>query len=106
MRSWSSSELALRSSIQGPKEKSSLSSLLAARTGQLMDALEVADFDVFVATSPANVMYATGEGPSTWADRYSSLAEAMAVALRELAGTPGRIGLDTAGLGPNEEPVR
>jgi Xaa-Pro aminopeptidase len=141
-----------------------LSSLLAARTGRLTDALGVADFDVFVATSPANVMYATGymtpvaqmaavhpmaviitpagrrlvlpvsdsapaidlgipaeeivafgkfyfesptgEGPSTWADRYSSLAEAMTVALGELGVTSGRIGLDTAGLGPNEAPVR
>jgi Xaa-Pro aminopeptidase len=141
-----------------------LSSLLAARTGRLMDALEVADFDVLIATSPANVMYATGymtpvaqmsavhpmaavitpggrrlvvpvsdsapaidlgispaeivafgkfyfesptgEGPSTWADRYSSLAEAMTVALGELGVTSGRIGLDVAGLGPNEAPVR
>lgn len=141
-----------------------LSSLLAARTGRLTDALEAADFDVFIATSPPNVMYATGymtpvaqmlavhpmaaivtvaerrlvlpvadsapaidlgippeeivafgtfyfesptgEGPSTWAGRYGSLAEAVTVALSQLGITSGRIGLDTAGLGQNEAPVR
>jgi Xaa-Pro aminopeptidase len=129
-----------------------------------MDALSTAAFDVFIATSPVNVMYATGymtpvaqmaavhpmaaiitpgarrlvlpvadsapaidfgipaeeivafgrfyfesptgDGPSTWADRYASLAEAVAVALPQLGVTSGRIGLDGAGLGPNEEAVR
>jgi Xaa-Pro aminopeptidase len=128
-----------------------------------MDALSTAGFDVFIATSPANVMYATGymtpvaqmaavhpmaaiitpagrrlvlpvadsapaidfgipageivafgrfyfesptgEAPSTWADRHASLAEAVAVALRQLGVTSGKIGLDCAGLGPNAETV-
>jgi Xaa-Pro aminopeptidase len=141
-----------------------VTSLIAARTGRLLDALSTAGFDVFIATSPVNVMYATGymtpvaqiaaihpmaaiitpgarrlvlpvadsapaidfgippeeivafgrfyfesptgEGPSTWADRYASLADAVAVALRQLDVTAGRIGLDSAGLGPNEEAVR
>jgi Xaa-Pro aminopeptidase len=139
-------------------------SLIAARTGRLMDALSTADFDVFIATSAVNVMYATGymtpvaqmaavhpmaaiitpdarrlvlpvadaapaidfgiapeeivafgrfyfasptgAAPSTWADRHASLAEALAVALGELGITAGRIGLDGAGLGPNEDEVR
>jgi Xaa-Pro aminopeptidase len=61
---------------------------------------EIVAFGKFYFESP------TGEVPSTWADRYSSLAEAVAVALGELGVTSGRIGLDTAGLGPNEAPVR
>ena len=139
-------------------------SLIAARTDRLMDALSTADFDVFIATSAVNVMYATGymtpvaqmaavhpmaaiitpdarrlvlpvadsapaidfgippeeivafgrfyfasptgEAPSTWADRHASLAEAVAVALGQLGVTSERIGLDGAGLGPNEDEVR
>ena len=135
-------------------------SLIAARTSRLMDALSTAGFDVFIATSAVNVMYATGymppgaqmaaihpmaaiitsgarrlalpvadsapaidfgiapeeivafgrfyfesptgEPPSAWADRHASLAEAVAVALHQLGVTSGRVGLDCAGLGPNE----